>query len=125
MSAAGKLTVTHITEQIAGDINIEPKDCAHMTESLAILSEALCGEPLLTAAGVQSAISYLHNNLRCYEAIQTDRKRYPEIAGVKVVQPWVVLGVPRGGTTFLHALLAQDPANRSLLPLPTAFRGDF
>jgi hypothetical protein len=102
-----------IAEQIAGDIYIEPEDRAHMTESLEILSGAICAEPILTAAGVQSAISYLHNNLRCYEAIQTDRKRHPEIAAVKVVQPWVVLGVPRGGTTFLHALLAQDPANRS------------
>ena len=31
-----------------------------------------------------------------------------------MIPPIVVLGLPRSGTTFLHRLLALDPANRGV-----------
>jgi len=40
------------------------------------------------------------------------RKAHPEIADVDVVPPIVIVGQARTGTTILHDLLAQDPANR-------------
>ena len=40
------------------------------------------------------------------------RKRHPEIAAVDVTPPIVIVGQARTGTTILHDLLAQDPANR-------------
>jgi Sulfotransferase family len=40
------------------------------------------------------------------------RKAHPEIAGVDVVPPIVIVGQGRTGTTILHQLLAQDPATR-------------
>jgi len=40
------------------------------------------------------------------------RKRHPEIADADVVPPIVIVGQARTGTTILHDLLAQDPANR-------------
>lgn len=51
----------------------------------------------------------LHNRLRLY----ADRSAFPEIAAQRIHAPIVVTGLPRGGTTILHALLAQDPAARS------------
>src|SRR5882757_8061508 len=39
-----------------------------------------------------------------------DRKRYPEIARQHISRPLILIGLPRSGTTILHALLAQDPA---------------
>lgn len=40
------------------------------------------------------------------------RKRRPEIAGEVIRRPLFILGLPRTGTTLLHGLLAEDPANR-------------
>ena len=50
----------------------------------------------------------LITRLRLY----ADRAAMPEIAAQQIVAPIVVTGLPRGGTTILHALLAQDPAAR-------------
>lgn len=56
-------------------------------------------------------IGPLVQRLRLYAA----RRRHPEIAAQEITAPLVVIGLPRSGTTFLHALLAQDPAARSPL----------
>ena len=42
--------------------------------------------------------------------IAFDRQRFPSIAEVKIERPIFVVGLPRTGTTLLHALLAEDPA---------------
>jgi len=42
-----------------------------------------------------------------------ERARHPEIARQKIVAPLIVIGLPRSGTTFLHALLSRDPVARS------------
>jgi Sulfotransferase family len=39
---------------------------------------------------------------------------HPEFAAAEIRQPIVILGPPRSGTTALHRLLAQDPANQWL-----------
>jgi len=44
-----------------------------------------------------------------------DREQYPEIARVDVVKPVFIVGLPRTGTTILHDILNQDPANRAPL----------
>ena len=54
------------------------------------------------------------------------RKQHPEIEHEAIVQPLFIIGLPRTGTTILHSLLEQDPANRSPLaweiqhPVPPA-----
>ena len=53
----------------------------------------------------------LENRLR----LEADRKRYPAIAGEVIRRPLFITGLPRSGTTFLHALLARDPAHRAPL----------
>ncbi len=42
-----------------------------------------------------------------------DRKRFPEIAKQKIIRPIFIIGLPRTGTTILHDIFAQDPANRA------------
>ena len=42
-----------------------------------------------------------------------DRKRFPKIQEQKIVKPVFIIGMPRTGTTILHDILAQDPANRA------------
>lgn len=50
----------------------------------------------------------LTNRLR----IEDTHRRHPEIAATPIRAPIVVVGLPRTGTSILHELLAQDPANR-------------
>ncbi|MEZ5710645.1 MAG: sulfotransferase [Blastomonas sp.] len=56
---------------------------------------------------VMPAVKRLH--------LHQQRKIFPEIAAQRIIAPIIVIGLPRSGTTFLHALLAQDPAARSPL----------
>jgi hypothetical protein len=50
-----------------------------------------------------------------------DRKRFPEIAGEKIVAPVFIVGLPRTGTTILHDILAQDPDSRAPLTWEAMF----
>jgi hypothetical protein len=59
-------------------------------------------------AARQDTLRLLENRLR----MEADRKRHPDIAAVEIRRPLFVTGLPRTGTTLLHGLLAQDPANR-------------
>jgi len=52
---------------------------------------------------------HLSTRLRFFD----DRARQP-LADEMVERPLIVLGEPRAGTTLLHALLAEDPAARSV-----------
>jgi hypothetical protein len=52
-------------------------------------------------------VRFLSNLLR----LRDEETRAPEILGAPVAQPIFVTGLPRSGTTFLHSLLAEDPAN--------------
>ena len=54
----------------------------------------------------------LANRLRLAEAWKQEREA---IENSPVRQPIFVVGMPRTGSTFLHELLAQDPANRAPL----------
>jgi hypothetical protein len=60
-----------------------------------------------------------------------DRKRYPAISQEVIRRPLFITGLPRSGTTFLHALLAQDPAHRApqvwevMYPSPPPEKGSY
>ena len=56
----------------------------------------------------EDILHLLVNRLR----VERDRERRPEIAAQKIRRPIFVTGLPRSGSTLLHRLLAQDPANR-------------
>jgi hypothetical protein len=55
--------------------------------------------------------SALENRLRLLDWA----KRHPEVREEKIERPWVVVGLPRTGTTILSLLLALDPEVRPLL----------
>ena len=46
--------------------------------------------------------------------IQDDIKCHPDILDTPIPRMFVITGLQRTGTTFLHGLLAQDPGNRTL-----------
>jgi len=81
-------------------------------EPLALLLRAFDEEAHLTFLGRMIARAdvsrLLENRLRMIDV----RKRHPEIGDGEVRRPLFIIGLPRTGTTILHELLAQDPANR-------------
>ena len=84
----------------------------YFREPLGRLLEAYEHEAALTVFGRlvahQDLLRLLENRLRMTEV----RKRHPEIDRGEIRSPIFILGLPRTGTTILHEILAQDPANR-------------
>jgi hypothetical protein len=52
-------------------------------------------------------VRFLSNLLRLYD----EERKAPAILDRPVSRPIFISGLPRSGTTFLHSLLAEDPAN--------------
>jgi len=69
----------------------------------------------------------LENRLRFTEF----KKKRPDVFIKNINPPFIVLGLPRSGTTFFHRLLAQDPKNRGLCfwelihPIPPIHQKDY
>lgn len=81
-------------------------------EALRRLLDAFEREAGLTLLGRVIArndvVRLLENRLRMVET----RRRHPEIEAGAIRRPIFIVGLPRTGTTILHELLAEDPANR-------------
>ncbi|OBJ61766.1 sulfotransferase [Mycobacterium sp. 1423905.2] len=58
----------------------------------------------------QRVVRLLRNRLSLIELI----KRYPEIESIPIEKPFIVVGMPRSGTTHLVNLIAADPRRRAL-----------
>ena len=90
-------------------------DSAFFLEGLGRFMDSLHGDAKLNPTGefIASERALLHTvNRLNYTA---DRVIYPEIAQQKIEKPVFIIGMPRTGTTILHDILAQDPANRAPL----------
>jgi hypothetical protein len=71
------------------------------------------------------SLRFLSNLLRLHE----EERAAPEILDLPIERPILIAGLPRSGTTFLHSLLAEDPANlvprvwQTIHPYPTKSTG--
>jgi hypothetical protein len=77
------------------------------------LVRSLRDEARLHGRGTAAAQKRLRELLGARLQFVADRKRWPGIAEEQIRRPIVIFGLPRAGSTFLHSLLAQDPANRA------------
>lgn len=86
-----------------------------LREPLAALQKSADEEANLTGFGRmvfrQLIISGLCERLRVLDWA----KRHPEVRDEKIEKPWIILGLPRTGTTLLSFLLGLDPVARPLL----------
>lgn len=75
------------------------------------LLRACCEDANLSLVGRVATrwdmVRFLSNLLRLFD----EEQRAPEILARPVDRPIFISGLPRSGTTFLHSLLAEDPAN--------------
>ncbi|MBV8786947.1 MAG: sulfotransferase [Mycobacterium sp.] len=58
----------------------------------------------------QRVVRLLRNRLSLTELL----RRYPEIESIPIDKPFIVVGMPRSGTTHLVNLIAADPSRRAL-----------
>jgi hypothetical protein len=82
------------------------------SEGLHRLTRALATEARLNLLGRIAAREAIVGHLANRLWLEADRRRFPGIATQEIRQPIVITGLPRSGSTLLHSLLAQDPANR-------------
>jgi len=87
-------------------------DEADWREGFQRLLRSLNEEARLTAVGRLIAFNELLRHLENRLRVTEDIKRNPEILEVEIVKPLFMVGLPRTGSTIMHDLLAQDPANR-------------
>lgn len=99
-------------------------------EPLDLLLRSYDEEARLSAFGRMAVrwdiLRLLGNLLR----LQEDAKNHPAILAEKIERPIFIAGMPRSGTSFLHELLGEDRANRTvrvweaIYPLPLDPRAD-
>ena len=80
---------------------------------LEVLLDAYEREAELTLIGRIAMREDVVNTLESRLRIEADRKRLPRIAAAAIEQPLFITGLPRSGTTFLHALLGEDAGWRA------------
>ena len=99
-------------------------------EPLALLLRCYAQEAELSLVGRQAArwdvIRFASNLLRLHD----EERAVPQITRIPITAPIFITGLPRSGTTFLHRLLAEDPANlvprywQTVYPYPQGARAD-
>jgi hypothetical protein len=91
------------------------------TDGLSRFVDSLRADARLNATGEvvarERALLHTVNRLHYVE----DRARIPAIAEQRIVRPVFIIGMPRTGTSILHDILAQDPANRAPLTWEVTF----
>lgn len=78
------------------------------------LLETYDAESHLTEAGLGMVQGEIGGTLCARLACEAAWKRDPSVLRSEIRRPLFILGLPRSGTTALHWLLAQDPANQVL-----------
>lgn len=95
-------------------------------EGLRRLLASAESEAQLTLLGRLMVQGFVSSNLANRLRLVEWRKEHPLVEEEEIVAPLFIIGPPRTGTTILHALLEQDPVNRSPLfwevnsPVPPA-----
>ena len=85
------------------------------SEPLRVLCESIEGEAKLSPFGRIALrgmlVGALANRIRLLDWAE----RHPEVRQEKIERPWIILGMPRTGTSLLSILMGLDPSSRSLL----------
>ncbi|MEO0971719.1 MAG: sulfotransferase [Pseudomonadota bacterium] len=83
------------------------------TPALHALCDSLAATPQLHFLGRSRAQKLLLANLIKRVRLRQYLGRHPEIGDIELKRPVFLVAPPRTGTTFLHRLLAEDPAVRA------------
>jgi hypothetical protein len=104
-----------LVEDALNRVTLDAHDLAGVRPGLEALAQSLVRETDLTVDGFQRARDGMDDSLRRLAAIRADARLHPEISRVQIAPQVFILGMPRCGTSILHALLASDPQFRAPL----------
>ena len=102
-------------QQMLADAGLTGEMAAGTLPGLTAALAALAEERGLSHEGRTRALAQFRDNLARLAAIVADRAANPESADVVIDRPVFFLGLPRCGTSILHALIGADPAVRTPL----------
>lgn len=88
---------------------LPPEFPPHVHDALEVLCGSLQNEAGLHWFGVQNALTLLVTGLAAQLRIEHMFAQDPTLAEEPLIDPVVVIGLPRSGTTFLHRLLCATP----------------
>jgi len=112
---APQLDPESLVIEAAKDTRIDrgPLDDPQLMEALGALTSSLEKEAALTSFGRLAAGWDVKRMLSTLLILADKEREDPSIAKRRLAPPIFITGLPRSGTTFLHGLLAEDPANRA------------
>ncbi len=105
--------IGQLLEKAKSAVKLDDFGDDHFITPLERLLHAYEHEAHLNTIGKVSAHTYLLQLLTNRLRLEEDRKTNLVIAQQEIKKPIFILGLPRSGTTFLHALLAEDPSTRT------------
>jgi len=97
---------------------------AHCIEGLSMMIDSIARESRINPFGALAIKGLLERTLYGRLKMEQVFAANPRITELPITEPVFIIGMPRSGTTILHALLHQDEAHRSplawecLLPYP-------
>ena len=94
-------------------LDVKPLADPRLVEALAALTSSLREEARLTPFGRLAAHWDLKRMLSTLQILAEAEREDRSILRRPLAPPIFIAGLPRSGTTFLHGLLAEDPANRA------------
>src|SRR5271168_2712302 len=99
----GGLSARALAESLLAQSVLDAPDLAELRIGVEAVAAALEIQPGLTSAGEARAVGLCEDSVRRLNLITTDRRAHPEIADVRVSPPLFILGMPRCGTSLMHA----------------------
>jgi hypothetical protein len=111
-AVADRLDIEALTTAAMQQAGVDDFGPIPFDEPLRVLVDALAREAKLDESRCEQARGTLVGLLVKRLHLVRDRHEHPEIDAEKVVAPLVIVGLPRTGSTHLHALLGQDQALR-------------
>jgi Sulfotransferase family len=109
-----KITVDGLIRTARRRASLSDFGSEEFREGLGVFVDAFNGVDSAHTFGRFFFREYCTNLLVNRLKIQADLMRHPEILQVPIERPLMVTGLPRSGTTFLHRLLSEDPAGRTM-----------
>lgn len=107
-SVPSEFSVTGLLSRASENTGLEDFGDDRFLEPLSLLIYSLKHEARLTKAGLESQrqriLGLLENRLR----VEAHYAAHPEIENERIVNPVVIVGLPRTGTTMLHRILSSD-----------------
>ncbi len=99
--------------------------------ALGVLCRSLDEDARLTPVGEIALQTMITDALQARLLCEEGWRRHPEASDARIERPFVIVGLPRTGTTALHHLMAQDPGLQAFehwlmrAPKPRPARADW